>query len=313
MRLAVLGDPPPAYLDRIGSAWPEAILTSGGPADAALAWTYEAEPLLDLLSAPAPPAWVHTRSVGVDPRVVARLRAIPTALTTGSGAHGVAVAEHVLTLVLALLRRVPELLRAQSDRRWPESFAVTELAGRTVGVIGTGDVGRHCARLLRAFGTRVRVLRRSTPGIRHDPVEVPEAHALYGPDRFVDFLTGLDVLVIAAPLTEQTRGLVGGEQVALLAPGALLVNVARGPIVQEAALVHALRSGRLGGAALDVVDVEPLAPESPLWTVPNLLISPHCADQTAATDERFLAGYLRRVARYRRGERFAGVDPLAGY
>ncbi|WP_203786506.1 D-2-hydroxyacid dehydrogenase [Paractinoplanes rishiriensis] len=313
VRLAVLGDPPDDCLRRVERAWPEATPVDQGPAEAVLAWTYDPEPLLDLLGAGPAPAWVQTRSVGVDPRIAALLQPARTVLTTGRGAHGAAVAEHVVVLLLTLLRRVPELLRAQSERRWLDPFELRELAGCTVGVLGLGDVGEQCARLLAAFGTRVRGLRRTARGVTDDPPEFPQLSAVYGPDRLAAFLTGLDVLVVAVPLTACTRGLVGAAELGRLAPDALLVNVGRGPVVDQDALVRALCSGRLGGAALDVLDVEPLPPDSGLWTTPNLLISPHCADRTPATDERFVAGYLDRIARYRRGEPLTGFDPVTGY
>lgn len=306
-RLLVIGELPEPHRRRITRAWPEAELTSA-TADAhrcgaILAWSYDPEPLIRVLTqqAPAPSRWVHTRAVGVDPRVTELVAATGSTLTNGSGAHGVAVAEHVLAMVLALLRQVPHLVRAQDNRRWQEDLAVTELSGKLVGVVGTGDLGRCTARLFRAFDTAVRGLRRTAIGVRHAPNDVPEVDDVYGPDALGDFLTGLDVLVIAAPLTRRTAGLIDADALSLLAPGCLVVNVGRGPIIDETALVAALHTGQLGGAALDVFDAEPLPPDSPLWAIPNVLISPHCADHTPQTDERFVTQYLKRIDQFRRG------------
>jgi phosphoglycerate dehydrogenase-like enzyme len=143
---------------------------------------------------------------------------------------------------------------------------------------------------------------------------VPEVAAVHGVDRLADFLRDLDILVVAAPLTDATRALVGAAELALLRPGAVLVNVGRGPIVDEAALLAALREGRLAGAALDVFDTEPLPPSSPLWSEPGMIVTPHSADVTAATDDRCLAQLLDNIGRFRAGEPLLNVvDPARGY
>jgi phosphoglycerate dehydrogenase-like enzyme len=271
-----------------------------------LAWDYDPAPLMRLLGTPRPPRWVHTRAAGVDPSLAALAARAGTVLTTGSGAHGAAVAEHVVALVLAHLRRIPDLVRAQQARQWPGDFPVSELRGRLAGLIGAGDLGRCTARLLQAFGARVR-------GLRRVAAPVPEMPEMHGADALPEFLAGLEVLVIAAPLTPETRGMIGPAELGRLAPGCLLVNVGRGPIVEEAALVAALQSGHLGGAALDVFDTEPLPPSSPLWSLPNVLVSPHCADLTAQTAERCLSQYLNQVSAFRRGAALRAVDPALGY
>jgi phosphoglycerate dehydrogenase-like enzyme len=289
---------------RIRRAWPGA--DPSGPPEAVLAWSYDPEPLLPVLSADPAPRWVQTRAVGVDPRVARRAATAGVTLTNGSGAHGPAVAEHVLALVLALLRRIPEMTRAQAERRWAPPAALRELAGLETGVLGMGDLGRCTARLLQSCGVRVRGLRRSARPVAGVP-------RMYGPEQRSTFLDGLDVLVVAVPLTAETVGMIGAADLSRLAPGALLVNVARGPVVRTEALLGALRGGHLAGAALDVFDEEPLPPGSALWTEPGVLVSPHCADVTAATDERFLTLYLDRVARFRQGRPITGVDPVLGY
>jgi phosphoglycerate dehydrogenase-like enzyme len=176
-----------------------------------------------------------------------------------------------------------------------------------VTVLGFGAVGEATARLLTAFGATVIGVRR-TGGHQTGQVEVLSV------DRLRDALRRSSMLVVAAPLTAATRGVVDAAGLAVMTPGSLLVNVGRGPIVREAALVDALRSGQLAGAALDVFDVEPLPPRSPLWHLPNVIISPHCADATAATEDRSLEVFLANADRWRRGEPLRGVVDLAhGY
>ncbi|MER7004858.1 D-2-hydroxyacid dehydrogenase [Dactylosporangium sp. NPDC000555] len=309
----MLGPLPGPHRDRIAAAWPEACIADSGSGDVVLSWTYDPQPVVDLLTSAAPPRWVQLRSVGVDERILALTAAAGTTLTTGRGAHGVAVAEHAVTLLLAVLRGLPGLVGQQRDRVWLVPPTLGELAGRTVGVIGAGDVGGHVAALIRAFGTRVRVLRYRAQGRLTAPPALPWADELYGPDEREAFLAGLQVLVVAAPLTPATRGMLGEREFALVAPGCVVINVARGPIIDHAALVSALRRGHLGGAALDVTDPEPLPPHSALWSEPGVLLTPHCADHTRATDTRFVDLYLDRVRRFRSGQPLDAVDPAVGY
>lgn len=313
-RLQILGDLPSGYRERIQRAWPEVDLVGAagaasaghaGHADAVLAWDYAPGELVALVSADRPPQWIHTRAVGLDPAVVSAAGGAGAVLTNGAGAHGPAVAEHVVAVVLAALRRLPELVHAQQAHRW-DDLPVRELGGRLAGVLGTGDLGRCTARLLRAFGVRVR-------GLRRVPAPVPEMDAVYGPEQLAEFLTGLDLLVIAVPLTPLTRHMVGSAELARLASGSVVVNVGRGPVLDTEALVTALGTGRVAAASLDVFAEEPLPPHSPLWSVPNLFITPHCADLTPQTDERALAGYLDLVRRYRDGADLSGVDLRLGY
>jgi phosphoglycerate dehydrogenase-like enzyme len=304
VRLRVIGSLPPDYLDRICAAWPEAVLTPAPDADACLVWDYFADPVAALDGTDAP-QWIHVRSAAVDPRLLPF--AAERLLTNGSGAHGPAVAEHVIALLLAVLRRVPDLMADKASARWREPFFVTELRGRSALVIGTGDVGGCTARLLSAFGATVTGVNRSgspadgfasvRPAIEL-PALLPRCH----------------VLVIAVPVTDHTLGLIGRAELDLLPRDAVVVNVARGAILDEAGLIDALRAGALGGACLDVFAAEPLPPSSALWGLPNVIISPHCADSTPETEERCLAGFLDNVASLRAGclpRRI--VDPDRGY
>ncbi len=319
LRLALLGDPPAGYARRLADAAPGTdVVTRIGPdCDAVVLWDHPPDVLTALIratvagaptaAAPGRLRWIGQRSVGVAPGLCAALTGTPVVLTNGRGGHGAAIAEYVAAVVLAHLKRLPQLGRAQVRRRWRADLAPCELAGRTVGVIGTGDIGRSTARIMSALGTQVRgVSRRGRPAEGFGQVfAAADLHA---------FLDGVDVLVIASPLTEATRGLVGSAELSLLRKGAYLVNVGRGPIVDEPALVAALRDGQLAGAALDVFDTEPLPEDSPLWAMPTVIVTPHNSDLTTGTDERCLALLADNLARFATGRPLRGVvDVALGY
>ena len=184
------------------------------------------------------------------------------------------------------------------------------LAGRTLGVVGYGDIGREVARRAHALGMRVVALRRRPELSAGDPL----ADELLGEDRLLELMARADDVVVATPLTPRTRGLVGRDAIAALKPTAVLVNVGRGPVVDEQALVEALAAGRIRGAALDVFETEPLPAGHPLWTLPNVLLSPHCADHVPGWVEAATRAFLDELERYRRGEPLRNVvDKTHGY
>ena len=228
--------------------------------------------------------------------------------TTAAGVHGAPLAEFVLLGLLYFYRDVPRLQRMQRAHRW-QRYTNRELAGRRALVVGLGAVGRAIAERLAAQGLEVWGARRR-----------PDAPPPDGVRRVLP-MTGLaaalgeiDALVLACPLTPETEGLIGAAELAAMPEGALLINVARGPVVDERALVQALRDGRLGGAALDVAEVEPLPGDSPLWDLPNVLISPHSASTVDAENRRIVDIFLANLQRYLEGlpliNRF---DPARGY
>ncbi|MDI1460721.1 D-2-hydroxyacid dehydrogenase [Catellatospora sp. KI3] len=298
---------PPTVAKQVAQAWPDGGFDDSGPdVEAALVWEADEAELARFVADQHRLRWLHTRASGLPPRVLAALRGRDVVVTNGVGTHGPAVAEHVAALLLAHYKRLPALLDAQRDRRWRPA-AADEISGKTIGVLGLGDLGRSTARLLSALGVTVL-------GLRRGPGAVAEVVRTYGPAQLPEFLRQLDALVVAAPLTEQTRGLLGGPELALLPGGAFLVNVGRGPVVDQDALVAALRSGHLAGAALDVFDDEPLPPGSPLWDLPGTVITPHCADTTEQTEQRCLALLLDQVHRYRSARPLGNtVDLSRGY
>jgi glyoxylate/hydroxypyruvate reductase A len=220
--------------------------------------------------------WIQSSSSGIG-EWVRRLGLVGTDIlvTNAAGIHALPLAEFALFGMLYFARRWSRMAAEQRAHHW-ERCAIETLSGKTVGIIGLGSVGRCVARLARPFGLRV-------IGSRRSETPVPEVDQLFSPAHLDALLAASDYLVLSVPHTGETNALVGRTELSLLRPSAVLVNLARGAIVDEPALIDALRQGRLAGAALDVVAREPLAPDSPLWDMPNVLITPH--SMSTATDE----------------------------
>jgi phosphoglycerate dehydrogenase-like enzyme len=306
MRLGLVGAFPDAYVRRLGERFPDVELATQG-LDALLFWGRPLEQVVEIVTRQPDLAWIHQRAAGVQPKLLDALAGHPTILTKGTGAQGPAIGEYVAALVLAFYKNLPGLVRLQQAGEWSSDFAFRELAGQRVGIIGLGSAGLATARVLRGFGVHLRGLRRTSS-------PAPEVDELFRPADLGWFLDGLDVLVIAAPLTRATQALIGAAELGRLRRGALLVNVGRGPIVDEPAMLDALASRQLGGAALDVFDTEPLPPESPLWRMANVIVSPHCADSTPESPQRSLDIFLDNLDRFQRGEPLLNVvDRQEGY
>jgi phosphoglycerate dehydrogenase-like enzyme len=243
--------------------------------------------------------WVHMFSAGVETALTPELRAGSVILTNSRGAHGIPIAEHVMGMILAHERALPFLWANQARREWKRP-AAREIWGRTIGILGLGGIGREIALRAGAFGLRVLAVRR-TAGAQTPPDGVA---GLFGPDQLPSFLAELDYLVVAVPLTSATRGMIGRRELAVMKPDALIVNVARGLVIDEEALIAALRAGEIRGALLDVFCREPLPPESPLWDLPNVMISPHSSAVSDRTVDRCMDIFLDNL------ERFLGGRPL---
>jgi phosphoglycerate dehydrogenase-like enzyme len=278
-------------------------------ADADALWTwpafYDAE-LVSLLERHAPRLrWVQLPTMGYDP---VELHGVPPGVTVTSAgdAYAPTVAEHAVALLLALVRHVPEAVRNMSGGTWDQTNAVRigTLHGATVAVIGFGNIGRDVAVRLRGFGARVVAVTRSG---RADPLADEAARS----DELLDVLARSDAVVVAVPLNAQTRHLVGADALAALRPHALVVNVARGGVIDHDALRDALREGRLGGAGLDVTEPEPLPPDDPLWAMPNVLITPHVAGYGGdVAPRRILALFERNLASFIAGRPLEALVPV---
>lgn len=269
--------------------------------------------LVETLRAAPRVRWVQARNAGAGEQLGDAQRRDPGAVqdvivTSVSGIHALPLAEFALLGLLAFPRRLPDLQRDKAARRWPDVPATTTLlAGQTVLVVGLGAIGLEVARLARCVAMRVVGVKR-TPG----PVEGVEAVA--PPERLAELAAVADALVVTLPLTERTRGLVDAVALAALRPGAVVVNVGRGAVIDEAALVAALRDGHLAGACLDVFAHEPLPRDSPLWDLDNVILSPHAAAGTDAEDAHAVEVFADNLRRYLNGEPLRNrVDPEQGY
>jgi phosphoglycerate dehydrogenase-like enzyme len=244
-------------------------------------------------------AWLHVFNAGVDHPIYAEILARGVRLTTSAGATAAPIAQSAIMGLLALARGFPHWLDAQQRHAWEpvreEERLPRDLRGQKLLVLGLGHIGREIARLARLLGLYVIGVRRR-PRTPQDAVD-----ELHPPQALPELAPRADWLAIACPLTAATRKLVGAELIARLPRGARVINVARGEIVDEAALVAALQSGHLAGAYLDVFEHEPLAPDSPLWDLPNVLVSPHDSGAAAGNEERFAALFLENLGRYLRG------------
>jgi phosphoglycerate dehydrogenase-like enzyme len=248
--------------------------------------------------------WMHCFNAGTDHPIFARLLERGVQLTNSPGASAVPIAHSAIAGLLALARGLPLFGEAQRERRWLDTGAIApplDLAGQTLVVVGLGGIGGEIARLASALGMRVVGVRRSAPDALL-PVD-----ELVPPARLREVLASASWLAIACPLTDETRGWIDADALALLPDGAHVINVARGGIVDEAALISELRCGRIAGAYLDVFEVEPLPESSPLWSLPNVIVTPHAAALSAGNRARQAELFLANLRRWALGEALANV------
>ena len=249
--------------------------------------------------------WIQSTSAGVETLVPLLPAAV--VLTNASGVHTPKGGEYGMTALLMLNHRVPDFDTRQREARWDPVFSST-IAGRTVVLIGAGDIGAEVGRLARRFGMRVLGVRRTGRPHRH-------VDEMYTPRDLRKVLPRADFVVVTLPLTPETRGLIGRRELDLLPRHAGLVNLGRGAVVDYDALVDKLRRGELSGAVLEVFPEEPLPADSPIWTLPNVILSPHCAvDDSVAYVPRALDIFFDNLGRYLRGRPLRNrVDPALGY
>jgi phosphoglycerate dehydrogenase-like enzyme len=230
-------------------------------------------------------------------------------VTNARGVFSRPIAEYVVMMSLAIARRLPQLLELQRERTW-QPLRGRELSELTIGIVGYGSIGVELSRLLSPFGSRILATRRHPERGAGDAPNVE----LHGLDRLDEVLRASDIVVVAAPLTDETAGLIGAEQLALMREDAWLINIARGRLIDEIALRRALQSGWIGGAVLDVFSEEPLAPDSPLYSTPNLLITPHTSWASDRVAERTVDLFVENLRAFQAGEPMRNVVDLeAGY
>ena len=257
-------------------------------------WARGARPYLGAVTRCPNLRWFHTASAGVDSPVFGGLVERGVRLTTSSGAAAPAIAQHVIMTMLALARDLPGSLRAQTERRWRTATLGDDLVGASVVVVGLGPIGLEVARLAVALGMSVTGLRRRPPTDEGYPVRPLEA--------LDEVVASADWIVLALPLAEGTAGIFSADLMARCRPGARVVNIGRGGLLDEPALLSALRSGAIGGAALDVFSSEPLPEDSPFWGLPNVIVTPHSSAAVPSTRRRQAMAFLDNLVRYETGE-----------
>lgn len=243
--------------------------------------------------------WVHIHSAGTDRAVYIALNERGVDVTTASGANATIVAHSAIAGMMAIARHLPKMFTAQRERRWTSLMASPlprDLEGQRAVIVGWGPIGQKTAALLRALGLVVGVARRSAQPAGEGVATVPYA-------RLGELLSGADWLFLCCPLSDETRGLIDAAMLAKLPPGANLINVARGDVVDEAAVIDALQSGQLGGAFLDVFEHEPLPVSSPLWDMPNVIVTPHSAGLSDGNEARVARLFVERLRERARGNR----------
>jgi len=255
--------------------------------------------------------WAHSLSAGVEGILFPALVRSSVPLTNARGVFKRSLAEFAVLGVLFHYKRVRRLVENQRAHQWLDHHVML-VADRVMGVVGYGAIGRECAMLGSALGMKIHALRRHPQRSEGDALlarifEPAELHAMLG---------GIDVLVCAAPLTRDTHHLIGEREFEAMKPNAIVINVGRGPVIDESALIRALLNRRIAGAALDVFEREPLSSDSPLWGMENVLVSPHSADHTMDPDwvELTMRFFVENFHRYRSGEQLENVvDKRAGY
>jgi phosphoglycerate dehydrogenase-like enzyme len=279
----------------------ESLNESVREAQAILYWAGSRELLRAAFLAGSNVRWVHSRSAGLDNMLFPELVKSDILLTNGSGVFSPSLGEFALAAILYFAKDFRRMLRNQEAGRW-EQFDVEEIAGQTVGIVGYGDIGRAVASRVHAMGMRVVALKRHAPSAQ-DPLIAQ----FFGPSELNAMLGVCDYVVVAAPLTAETRHMISDSEFAAMRPNAVVINIGRGPVIDQAALVRALTEKRIKGAGLDVFEQEPIPAGDPIYQLENLLLSPHCADHTKDWLDNAMRFFLEQYKRFASGEQLENV------
>jgi phosphoglycerate dehydrogenase-like enzyme len=315
----VLADPAAPALKELDALGPGVTVKIGKTADAlgdAVAgarvlfnWTGSKPEVLRIMEHAPKLEWIHAMYAGLDRSLFPELIQSKIPLTNGSGVFSQSLGEFVMLGILYFAKNIPRRLQAKAEHRW-DVFDNVEISKQTVGIVAHGDIGRAVAWRAKALGMRVLALRKDpSPRAGDEHVDriyaAPELHAM---------LPECDYVAVTAPLTSATTGMIGKREFELMKPAAVILNVGRGPVINEAAMIEALQNKRIRGAALDVFDVEPLPPDSPLWSLDNVLLSAHCADHVEGWVESAVIFFIEQFHRWKNGQPLRNiVDKHAGY
>lgn len=247
--------------------------------------------------------WVHSRSVGLERSLFPELVESPVVLTNGAGVFSGPLGEFVLAAILYFAKDLRRMIRNQVAGVW-EPFNVVGVAGQTLGIVGYGDIGRAVAARVHPLGMTIHALKRhaAPPGQQDKLID-----RIYTPDRRLEMISLCDYVVVAAPLTEETRGMINEREFAAMKANTVVINVGRGPVIDEDAMIRALSTRRIKGAALDVFDEEPLPSDHPFYKLENVLLSPHCADHTPDWLENAVYLFIDQLERFRGGKPLLNV------
>jgi phosphoglycerate dehydrogenase-like enzyme len=288
---------------------PDFLREEAPKADVILNGNFSREPLRSIFPLAQKAKWVHSLSAGVDNMLFPELIDSPVPVTNAKGVFKESLAEFAIAGILYFAKDLRRMIRNQEAGRW-EQFDVDMVSGHVLGVVGYGEIGRAAAKLARCLGMKIAAVRRRTTLSDDDP----KLEAVFPPDRLRDMLAMSDYVLVAAALTPETRGMIGEAELDAMKTTAVIINVGRGPIIVESALIAALEQNRIRGAALDVFEVEPLPEGHPFYRMPNLLLSPHCADHTIGWLEMAMDLFVENVDRFRRGQPLKNIiDKHAGY
>jgi len=283
---------------------------SRGDAEIILNWSSSLELLRDVFLMSHRLRWMHSRSAGLEQTLFPELIESEVILTNGSGVFSSALGEFVVASILYFAKDFRRMIRNQLAGVW-EQFDVTMVSGQILGIVGYGSIGRAIAARARGLDMKVLALRRRVPRQSEEDLLIDH---VFGPEGRLDMLSRCDYVVLAVPLTEQTRGLIADPEFAVMKKNAVVINVGRGPTIDERAMIKALSENRIRGVALDVFDQEPLPEHHPFYSFENVLLSPHCADHTPDWLDNAMRFFIAQLERFRSGkDLFNIVDKRLGY
>jgi phosphoglycerate dehydrogenase-like enzyme len=308
-QLSMLGDLPENASVVIGNS-AQAFKSAAASADVIFNWSGSLSLIRDVFLMSPGVRWIHSRSAGLERTLFPELIASDVVMTNGSGVFSPSLGEFTLAAILYFAKDFRRMIRNQMAGQW-EPFDVLPISGQTVGIVGYGDIGRAVASRVRAMGMNVLAIKRHPP-TQNNPD--PFAERIYSPDQRLAMLPQCDYVVVAAPLNAETVGLISELEFAAMKPTAVIINVGRGPIIDERAMINALSHNKIKGAALDVFDEEPLPANHHFYKLENVLLSPHCADHTPDWLDNAMRFFLAQFKKFRHGEPLLNVvDKKLGY